>query len=83
MKKNDGALVLFDGSVPNELDSGGAGAMDGVAGGVGVAGGGGSPRSNHDGTRARHRKGGVGGGVGRDGNGSCTRVCWLSKLDDC
>ena len=82
MRKNDGALVLFDGRVPNELDSRGAGVMDGVAGGVGVAGGGGSPRSYHDGARARHRKGGVGGGVGMRGHRSGTQVCRLSELDD-
>ena len=67
--------------MPNELDSSGAGAMGGVCG-VGVAGGGGSPRSNHDGARARRRNGGVGGGVGRIGHGSCTRFRRLTELDD-
>ena len=62
---------------PNELDSKCAGAM-----GSGVAAAGGRLRSNHDGARARQRKGGVGGGVGRDSHGSCTRVCRLSELDD-
>ena len=36
---------------PNELDSDCAGAMGGVAGGVGVASGGGSLRSNQDNAR--------------------------------
>ena len=79
MDKKDGVLS-FVCRGPNELDSSGAGAM---GGGEGVAGGGGSPRSNQDGARARRSQGGVGGGVSRDGNGSCTRVRWLSKLDDC
>lgn len=48
----------------------------------GVAGGGGKPRSNQDGTRARRRKGGVGGGVGRRGHGSCTRSRVPTELDD-
>ena len=50
--------------------------------GSGVAGGGGRPRSNHDGARARRRKGGVGGGVGRAGHGSCTRSRMPTKLND-
>ena len=82
MEKNDGALLLFDECVPNELDSDCTGAMDCIGGGVGVAGGGGSPRSNQDGARARRSQGGVGGGVCRDGNGSCTRFRVLSELDD-
>ena len=78
MRKGDGALNSSVERGPNELDSKCAGVM-----GSGVVGGGGRPRSNHDGAKARRRKGGVGGGVGRDGHGSCTRVCWLSELDDC
>ena len=77
MKEKEGALGSSVGRGPNELDSKCAGAM-----GSGVAGGGGSPRSNHDGARAHRRKGGVGGGVGRTGHGSCTRVCRLSELND-
>ena len=64
---------------PNELDSMGAGAM-GCS--VGVAGGGGSLRSNQDGARAHRRKGGVGGGVGRRGHGSCTQSRVPTELDD-
>ena len=60
MKEKDGALDSFAGRGPNELDSKCAGVM-----GSGVAGGGGRPRSNHDGARARRMVGGVGGGVGR------------------
>ena len=56
--------------------------MGDVGGGVGVAGGGGSLRSNQDGAVARRKNGGVGGGVGRTGHGSCTRVCRLSELND-
>ena len=56
--------------------------MGEVGGGVGVAGGGGRPRSNHDGARARRRKGGVDGGVGRIGHGSCTQFHRLTELDD-
>ena len=67
---------------PNELDSSGAGAMGCSGGGEGVAGGGWRPRSNHDGARARRRNGGVGGGVGRTGHGSCTRSCVPTELDD-
>ena len=77
MRENGGALVLVDGRVPNELDSSGTGAM-----GSGVDGGGGRLRSNQDGARARRKKGGVGGGVGREGHGSCTRVRVLTELDD-
>ena len=40
----------------NELNSSGAGAMGGVGGGEGVVDGGGRPRSNQDGARARRRK---------------------------
>ena len=81
MRKNDGALLLGRrGS--DELDSKGAGAVGGIGDGEGVAGGGGSPRSNQDGARARRRKGGVGGGVSREGHGSCTRLRRLSELND-
>ena len=59
-RKKGGALLLLEGRRPNKLDSNGAGAM-----GSGIGGGGGRLRSNHDGTRARRRNGGVGGGVGR------------------
>ena len=76
MRKSDSALLLFNEFMPSELDSDDTGAM-----GADVAGGGGSPRSNHNSARAHHRKGGVGGGVGKRGHGSCTRVCWLSELD--
>ena len=62
MRENGGALVLLDEHVPNELDSECTGAM-----GSGGGGGSGSPKSNQDGTSARRRKDGVGGGVGRDG----------------
>ena len=79
--KNEGAL-LSGCRGPNELDSSGAGAMGGVGGGVGVAAGGGSPRSNHDGARARRRKGGVSGGVSRGGHRPCTRVHRLSELNN-
>ena len=77
MGENGSALVLFDGRVPNELDSGGTGAM-----GVGVAGGGGSPWSNQEGASARRSHSGVGGGVGIEFHGSCTRFRVLSELDD-
>ena len=76
MKENEGALVLLGSRGPSELNSDCAGARGCVAGG------GGSPRSNQDGTRARCRKGGVSGGVGREGHRSCTRVRRLSKLND-
>ena len=59
--------MLLDGCGPNELDSKEAGAM-----GSGDGDGGESPRSNHDGARAHRRKGGVSGGVGREGHRSCT-----------
>ena len=78
IRKNESALGSSVGRGPNELNSKGAGAM-----GSGVAGGDGSPRSNQDGARARCRKGGVGGGVGKEGHGSCTRFRSLSELDDC
>ena len=78
MKEKESALDSSVGRGPNKLDSKSAGAM-----GSGVAGGGGRPRSNHNGARARRSQGGVDGGVGRDGNGSCTWVRGLSKLDDC
>ena len=81
-ERKDGALVLLDRCMPNELVSTGAGAMGG-SGGVGVAGGVGSLRSNQDGARARRKKGGVGGGVGSVGHGSCTRSCKLSELNIC
>ena len=77
MKKKDGALDSSVGRGPNELNSKCAGAM-----GSGVDGGGGRPRSNHDGARARRRMGGVDGGVGRIGHGSCTRFRRLTELDD-
>ena len=76
MKENGSVLVLLAGHVPTELDSKGAGAMGDVGGG------GGRPRSNQDGARARHRKGGVGGGVDSEGHGSCTRFRVPSELDD-
>ena len=60
IRKNESTLESSVGHRPNELDSKCAGAM-----GSGVAGGGESPRSNHNGARARRRIGGVGGGVGR------------------
>ena len=78
MRKREDALVLLDGRGPNELDSDCTGAM-----GSGDGDGGESPRSNHDSTRAHRSQGGVGGGVGRDGNGSCTQDRSLSKLDNC
>ena len=78
MRKNDGALVLLDERVPNELDSKGAGEM-----GSGVDGGGGRPRSNQEGVSARRSHSGVGGGVGIESHGSCTRLRGLSELDDC
>ena len=77
MRENGSALILFDGRVPNELDSGGTGAM-----GVGVAGGGGSPWSNQEGASARRSHSGVGGGVGIGFHGSCTRFRVPTKLDD-
>ena len=83
MKENGSALVLLDERVPNELDSSCAGAMGCSGGGVGVAGGGGSPRSNHNGARERCKNGGVGGGVGRTGHRSCTRFHVPTELDDC
>ena len=55
--------------------------MGGVGGGEGVAGGGGSPRSNQDSARAHRREGGVGGGVGRAGHRSCTQFRRLPKLN--
>ena len=45
MRRNDGALVLFDERMPNKLNSDCAGAMGDVGGGVGVTGGRGRPRS--------------------------------------
>ena len=68
---------------PNELNSKGAGAMGCVSGGVGVTGGGGSSESNQEGARARRSHSGVGGGVGIEPHGSCTRFRGLSELDDC
>ena len=67
--------MLPDERITNELDSDHTGVM-------GCSGGGGSSRSNQDGARARQRKGGVDGGVGRDSHGSCTRVRRLPELDD-
>ena len=78
MRKREGALVLVNGRVPNELDSSVTGAM-----GVGVAGGGGSPWSNQEGASARRSHSGVGGGVGIEPHGSCTRFRGLSELDNC
>ena len=78
MKEKESALDSSVGRGPNELDSKCAGAM-----GSGVGGGGGRPKSNQDGARARRRKGGVDGGVGNGGHGSCTRFRGLSGLDDC
>ena len=74
--------MLLDERVPNELDGDCTGAMGWDGGGDGVAGGGWSPRSNQDGAMARRRKGGVGGGVGREGHGSCTRFRRLSELNN-
>ena len=50
-------------------------------GGVGVAGGGGSPESNQDSIRAHRSQSGVGEGGGIKPHGSCTRFCALSELD--
>ena len=83
MRENDSTLLLLEDCRTNELDSKGAGAMGDVSSGVGVVGGGGSPRSNQGGIRACHRKGGVSSGVEKEGHGSCTWVRRLSELDDC
>ena len=75
--------MLFDSCRPNKLNSGGAGAMDDVGGGVSGVSGGGSLRSNHDSTMACHSQSEVGEwGVGSF-HRSCTQVCMLSELDNC
>ena len=87
IKKKEGTLLL-DGLRLNKLNSSGAGAMGcycywlmGL--GVEVADGGERSKSNHDGTRAHWRKGGLDGVVGIGLRGSCTWLHMLSKLDDC